>query len=75
MDARLTTAETAAGLTAIGSGIYLAPASAAMSRTHLAAWFRARGVTDLAYLDELLGEHQGRTEAEMDEIYSAMHCG
>lgn len=59
-------------LTRIGTGYYLTPSDAAMSREHMTTWLRQRGVRD-ADLDALLTEYTGKTEAEMDDIYSAMH--
>lgn len=44
-----------------------------MTREDMAVWFQARGVRDDAYLAELLAEHAGKTENEMDRIYEGMH--
>jgi hypothetical protein len=71
--AALTTAELAIGLHATGGTVCLTPAEAPMTREALTAWFTLRGVHDPAYLDELLTEHLGRTETEMDDRYAAMH--
>jgi hypothetical protein len=60
-------------MTSIGTGVYLTPSDAAMTRENLAAWLQARGVHDGAYLDELLSEHAGKTEDEMDRIYDETH--
>jgi hypothetical protein len=67
--------EVPAHMTRIGTGVYLTPSDAAMPREHMAAWLRARGVSGSRYLDELLTEHAGKTEGEMDQLYEAMHCG
>jgi hypothetical protein len=72
-DAVLTDGELAAGFTGSGSGVYLNPVDAAMTRDQLTAWFRLRGVHDDAFLAELLAEHQGKTLDEMDEVYERMH--
>lgn len=60
-------------MTRIGTGLYLTPSDAAMTREQLADWLRHRGVSDGAYLDELLAEHAGKTEDEMDRLYDEMH--
>lgn len=60
-------------MTRIGNGLFMTPSDAAMTREHMEAWFRARGVRDTEYLDELLAENAGRTEREMDEEYDRMH--
>jgi len=71
----MTQTSTAAHMTRIGHGFYLTPSDAAMSREHMAAWFRIRGVTDAGELDRELDEHAGRTEAEMDAMYASLHEG
>ena len=44
-----------------------------MSAEDMTAWLRLRGVTDPAYLTELLAAHEGHSRNEMDAIYEAMH--
>ena len=48
---------------------------AAMSPLDMRAWFEARGAGQPGYatVDELIAEHHGKTEAELDELYEAMH--
>lgn len=69
-----TATETPAHMTRIGHGFYLTPSDAAMSREHMAAWFRARNYgISLAELDTLLDDAAGKTEAELDREYEGMH--
>ena len=60
-------------MTRIGSGFYLTPSDAAMTREHLTSYLRERGTSD-ADLEYFLNEYAGKTEAEMDEVYSEI-CG
>ena len=47
--------------------------SVPMTRDELADWFRLR-VADEAPISELVTEHFGQTEVEMDELYDRI-CG
>jgi hypothetical protein len=40
-----------------------------MTREEMANWFQQRGVEDELWLEQLLTENEGKTEAEMDEQY------
>lgn len=53
-----------------------APSPAApMPPLDMRAWFEARGADQPGYatVDELIAEHHDKTEAELDELYEAMH--
>lgn len=44
----------------------------AMTREHMTAWLRLRGVQETE-LDQMLTQYAGRTEDEMDELYDRQH--
>jgi hypothetical protein len=47
-----------------------------MSLDDMSAWFEARGAGRPGFctVAELIEEHYGKTEDEMDRIYDEMHC-
>jgi hypothetical protein len=46
-----------------------------MSPMDMRAWFEARGAGQPGYatVAELVAEHHGKSEVELDELYEAMH--
>jgi hypothetical protein len=52
---------------------HVRPVEGAMTRAQLIAWFSLRGLPDGGYRDELLEQHLGDAEAEMDALYESMH--